>query len=435
MAFSYEKLWQKCHDSGINKTALRDISGITSASLARLSKNENVSMEVLSRLCNCLDCKLDDIIEHISDNKKNIESSGSLKSNKLKFIDLFAGIGGFRLAGETNGMECVFSSEIDKYSNEVYKNNFGDYPSGDITKIESSDIPDFDVLFAGFPCQPFSYSGQLQGFEDETRGTLFFDIIRILKEKQPEMFLLENVKGLKSHDNGNTLSVILEHLDKLGYNVHWKILNSMDFGIPQSRDRWYCVGFKKEVDFEFPKPTNEKITIRSIIDPLENDNPSLKLSDFELSRINYHFSVCPVDATEQLRVQHDNSKYAPNTKKGKHGVFSYLKPDNSLRFHVGDTAKTQIQEAYYCNLDSFTPSIIAARAPKLWDLGRHLSDRECARLQGFPEEFKLSNSSSQAKKQLGNSVTVPVISKIVQNMLEAYEKDQMPIQQIELVNV
>ncbi|HBB29695.1 MAG TPA: DNA (cytosine-5-)-methyltransferase [Clostridiales bacterium] len=392
-------------------------------------------MEVLNRLCNCLDCKLDDIIEHISDNKKNIESSGSLKSNKLKFIDLFAGIGGFRLAGDMNGMECVFSSEIDKYSNEVYKNNFGDYPSGDITKIESSDIPDFDVLFAGFPCQPFSYSGQLQGFEDETRGTLFFDIIRILKEKQPEMFLLENVKGLKSHDNGNTLSVILEHLDKLGYNVHWKILNSMDFGIPQSRDRWYCVGFKKEVDFEFPKPTNEKVTIRSIIDPLENDNPSLKLSDFELSRINYHFSVCPADAPEQIRVQHDNSKYEPNTKKGKYGVFSYLKPDNSLRFHVGDHAKTQIQEAYYCNLDSFTPSIIAARAPKLWDLGRHLSDRECARLQGFPEEFKLSNSSSQAKKQLGNSVTVPVISKIVQNMLEAYEKNQLPTKQLELVNV
>ncbi|MBD3843127.1 MAG: DNA (cytosine-5-)-methyltransferase, partial [Campylobacterales bacterium] len=228
---------------------------------------------------------------------------------------------------------------------------------------------------------------------------------------------------------------ILEHLDQLGYHVHWTILNSLHFGVPQSRERWYCVGFKKDVAFTFPTPTNNKVTLRDIVNWDENNNPSLKLSEFEMSRINNHFNSCPLESTTQIRVEHDNSKYAPHTKKGKYGIFSYLKPDKSLRFHVGDFAKTQIQEAYYCNLDSYAPSIIAARAPKLWDLGRHLSDRECARLQGFPEGFKLANSSVQAKKQLGNSVTVTVISNIVKNMLHAYEADIPRVKQLELVDI
>jgi DNA (cytosine-5)-methyltransferase 1 len=429
MPFSYEKLWKLTSELNINKTTLRDLSGITSASLARLSKNEHVRMEVLERICNHLECNIEDIIEFIPE-RKIVK-----KNSDFKFIDLFAGIGGFRLAGEENGMECVFSSEIDKFASEVYKNNFGENPAGDITKIEAEDIPDFDVLFAGFPCQPFSYAGQLQGFEDEIRGTLFFDIIRILKEKQPEMFLLENVKGLKSHDKGKTLKTILEHLDQLGYHVHWTILNSLHFGVPQSRERWYCVGFKKDVSFDFPTPTNNKVSLGDIIDWEENTNPNLKLSEFEMNRINHHFNICPMDSPNQIRVEHDNSKYNPNTKKGKYGIYSYLKPDKSLRFHVGDFAKTQIQEAYYCNLGSYAPSIIAARAPKLWDIGRHLSDRECARLQGFPEDFKLANSSVQAKKQLGNSVTVTVISKIIKNMLLAYEESIPPNKQLELIDI
>lgn len=343
-------------------------------------------------------------------------------SNKLKFIDLFAGIGGFRVAGEYHDMECVFSSEIDKFASEVYKTNFGEYPSGDITEINAENIPDFDVLFAGFPCQPFSYAGQLQGFEDKTRGTLFFDIVRIIREKNPKMFLLENVKGLKSHNKGQTLSVILEQLSSLGYTYHWKVLNSLDYGVPQSRERWYCVGFKENVDFSFPEAEVNRVSIRDIIEEKDNYSESLKLSDFEMQRINYHFKICPIDSDEQIRVKHDNSKYGMNTKKGKYGVYSFLKKDKTLRFHVGDYSKTQIQEAYYCNLDSYAPSIIAARAPKLWDLKRHLSGRECARLQGFPENFKLATSLTQAKKQLGNSVTVPVISKIIKNMIEAYLK-------------
>ncbi|WP_197196492.1 DNA (cytosine-5-)-methyltransferase [Shouchella lehensis] len=429
MAFSYNRLWKLTREIGINKTKLRDESGITSSSLARLSQNKNVRLEVLERLCNYLDCRIEDIVEYVPERKK------MNNQDKLKFVDLFAGIGGFRLAGEENGMECVFSSEIDKFACDVYKENFGETPEGDITKIEESKIPDFDVLFAGFPCQPFSYAGQLQGFEDEIRGTLFFDIIRILKEKKPKMFLLENVKGIKSHDKGKTFNTILEHLNQLDYHIHWTILNSLDFGVPQSRERWYCVGFKKDVEFEFPNPINSKSTLREIIDWHENDNLTLKLSDFEMNRINHHFMICNYDSPEQVRVEHDNSKYNPNTKKGKYGVFSYLKPDKSLRFHVGDFAKTQIQEAYYCNLDSFSPSIIAARAPKLWDIGRHLSVRECARLQGFPEDFRLSSSQVQAKKQLGNSVTVPVISEIVKNMLVAYKLNKTPSEQLLLSEV
>ena len=415
MAFTYEKLWKRVSERGLSKMELKDVCQITSSSLSRLSKNQNVSLDILDRICVFLECDVNDIIEHIKHEDANHLSG-------LRFIDLFAGIGGFRLAGEENGMRCVFSSEIDKYACEVYKMNFGDMPSGDITEIEADDIPDFDVLFAGFPCQPFSYSGQLQGFEDETRGTLFFDIVRILKAKQPKMFLLENIKGLKSHNKGETMSIIIEQLEALGYRVEWRILDSLHYGVPQSRERWYCVGFKdaeSSINFNFPEPDLDRVTIRSIIDFEENNNNSLKLSDFELSRINHHFDVCAIDDDQQIRVEHDNTKYESNTKKGKHGVFSYLKPDKSLRFHVGDYAKTQIQEAYYCNLDSYTPSIIASRAPKLWDMKRYLSDRECARLQGFPEKFKLSNSTAQAKKQLGNSVTVPVVSKIIKNMLDA----------------
>lgn len=335
----------------------------------------------------------------------------------MKFIDLFAGIGGFRIALENHGQECVFTSEIDKYCQEVYEHNFGVKPSGDITKIEAKDIPDFDILAAGFPCQPFSYAGKLEGFNDQTRGTLFFDIVRILEEKQPEMFLLENVKGLKSHEKGKTLNTIVSTLKGLGYTVYWTILNSHDFGVPQVRERWYCVGFKKKIKFEFPTGTNPNTVLRDIMDPKNNDE-SLKLTDFELERIKHHFA----NADREVRVQHDNSKYAPNTKKGKYGVYSFQKLDGTLRFHIGDRAKTQIQEAYYCCLDSVAPAIIANREPKLWDMERRLSVDECRKLQGFPDWFDFNVSNLQAKKQLGNSIAVPVVDAIVEKMLEYYEK-------------
>ncbi|WP_409969670.1 DNA cytosine methyltransferase [Bengtsoniella intestinalis] len=334
------------------------------------------------------------------------------------FIDLFAGIGGFRLAMQNLGGRCIFSSEWDEAAKQTYFENYGEVPFGDITKPEiKALIPQkFDVLCAGFPCQPFSYSGQKLGFKDKTKGTLFFDVCEILKERQPQAFFLENVKGIVSHENGRTIETIRSILtDELGYDIHESVLSSLDFGLPQKRERWYCVGFKKEVEFKFPKGTSKGAVLRDIID-LDNSDPSLVLPKFELDRIKYHF-----EHEDEVRVKHDNSKYDPNTKKGKYGVFSFQKPDGSLRFHVGDVAKTQIQEAFYSCLDSYASTIIANRTPKLWDIERKLSVRESARLQGFPDGFKLPVSAAQAYKQFGNSVSVPVLTEIVKCMTKYLE--------------
>lgn len=275
-------------------------------------------------------------------------------------------------------------------------------------------------MLAGFPCQPFSYAGKCEGFEDQTRGTLFFDVLRILEAKKPKFALLENVKGFKSHDNGKTMSIALKALEEAGYKPFWTILNSYDFGVPQYRERWYCVAIRKDIDsseFKFPENKDRTTTLREIVD-IGVDDKALSLSTFELERINYHFEYNHINE----RVEHDSSMYAGNTKKGKHGVFSYLKPDGSLRFHVGDVAKTQIQEAFYACLDTYAPTIIANRVPKLWDIKRKLSVREAGRLQGFPDTFKFDVSHSQAYKQLGNSVTVTVLFEIINEIKKLQER-------------
>ena len=344
----------------------------------------------------------------------------AIPNPQFSFIDLFAGIGGFRLAAQNIGGECVFSSEWDAQAQRTYIANYGEMPFGDITKKETkSYIPKkFDLLCAGFPCQPFSYAGEGKGFDDETRGTLFFDICQILKEHKPPMVLLENVKGLVSHDKGKTLETIISSLRCLGYYPHYKVMSSLDFGLPQKRERWYCVAYREDIDFEFPKPIGGHPILRDIVDEADN-SPELKLPQFELDRIDYHFAHCH----ENDRVQHDNSKYAPSTKKGKHGIFSFQKPDGSLRFHVGDHAKTQIQEAFYACLDTYAPTIIANRTPKMWDLRRRLSVKEAKRLQGFPDDFIMPVLDCHALKQLGNSVSVPVVQLIIKNMIETYNKN------------
>ncbi len=337
---------------------------------------------------------------------------------KYTAADLFCGIGGFRCALDSIGAKTVFSSDIDKFAQATYEANFKEIPFGDIRSVDYNKIPAVDIVTAGFPCQPFSYAGAKKGFEDTTRGTLFFDVLKFIQVKRPKMFLLENVKGLKGHDKGKTLTTIVNALENEGYSIYWKILNSYDFGLPQYRERWYCVGFDKKIDFKFPIGKERKVTLRSIID-LKDKTPSLKLTDFELERINYHFDTVSED---NPRVQHDNSKYKVGTKKGKHGVFSFQKPDGALRFHVGDFAKTQIQEAFYCCLDTYAPTIIANRVPKLWDIGRKLSVNEARKLQGFPSGFKFPVSAGQAYKQLGNAVSVPVVTAILEKMKELYEK-------------
>lgn len=332
------------------------------------------------------------------------------------FIDLFAGIGGMRLGAQNYSGKCVFSSEFDKFAQNTYSLNYGEFPFGDITTINEHSIPDHDLLLAGFPCQPFSYSGRTEGFEDKTRGTLFFDVLRILEAKKPKIALLENVKGFKSHDKGNTMHIALNALDEAGYNTCWTILNSYDYGVPQYRERWYCVAIRKDLDsesFKLPNQRDRKTKLKDIIDIDLKDN-SLSLNDFELKRIQYHFN----NNHKEERVQHDNSMYAPHTKKGRHGVYSYSKNDGSLRFHVGDVAKTQIQEAFYACLETYAPTIIANRVPKLWDIERKLSVAEASRLQGLPESFKFNVSNAQAYKQLGNSVTLPVIEALMKKIKE-----------------
>lgn len=340
-----------------------------------------------------------------------------MKKKQYRGIDLFCGIGGFRIAMNENNVKCVFSSDNDKFAQETYNANFNEIPTGDIKKVDAKDIPEFDILTAGFPCQPFSYAGEKAGFADETRGTLFFDICRILQCHKPPMVFLENVKGLVSHEKGETLKTVLANLRELGYYPHYKVLSSLDYGLPQKRERWYCVAFREDIPFEFPAALGGNPILRDIIDLTENSE-ALKLSQFELDRIDYHFA----NAKPGDRIQHDNSKYAPNTKKGKYGVYSFQKEDGSLRFHVGDRAKTQIQEAFYACLDTYAPTIIANRTPKLWDLRRRLSVLEAKRLQGFPDDFQMPVSDCQALKQLGNSVSVPVIRLIMKEMIKTYQE-------------
>lgn len=353
---------------------------------------------------------------------------------KLRFIDLFAGIGGFRIAFENLGQKCVFSSENNPAARKVYERNFGELPYGDITQIPPIEIPDFEILTAGFPCQPFSLNGKKEGFRDLTRGTLFFNIAEILSVKKPEIVFLENVKGIVTHEGGKTLNTILETLKNLGYFPNTAVLDTYDFGIPQYRERWYCVAFRKNIEFEFPEGGRAGTTLAEVIDTDHYDEALLLPKD-ELKRIEHHFK----NYKKTPRVKHNNSHCNPDSKAGKYGIYSYLKPDNSLRFHMGDSAKSQLQDDYYVSVKGVSPTLIATRAPKLWDLKRHLSVDECKRLQAFPDHHDFSDVSIKtAKKQLGNAVTVKVVEEIAKNILKYYKlsnpkKKNKKNQQMELI--
>lgn len=424
----YNRIKEILTEKHLSTYWLADKLGIDATTISKWNTNKSQpKLDTLIKVANILEVDITalvnmDLLLHSNIKETtdtNIEMSNISNTHKpYRGIDLFCGIGGFRLAMDENNVDCVFSSDIDKFAQMTYKANFGEIPQGDITKIQSKNIPAFDILTAGFPCQPFSYAGEKAGFEDKTRGTLFFDICRILKYHKPAMVFLENVKGLVSHKNGETLKTILDNLRELGYFPHWRVLSSLDFGLPQKRERWYCVAFRMDIPFEFPKPLGGNPTLRDIVDLSEN-NPSLRLTDFEIDRIKYHFAT--VKSAED-RVLHDNSRYKPNTKKGKYGVYSFQKSDGSLRFHVGDKAKTQIQEAFYACLDTYAPTIIANRTPKLWDLQRRLSVLEAKRLQGFSDDFIMPVSDAQAYKQLGNSISVPIVKLIMKAMIQAYEK-------------
>lgn len=301
---------------------------------------------------------------------------------KFEFIDLFAGIGGIRLGFESVGGNCIFSSEWDELACKTYSANFGDKPAGDIVKIPSSNIPNFDILLGGFPCQPFSIIGGKEGFNHETQGTLFFEIERILKDKTPKAFMLENVRNLISHDSGKTIDIILAHLNNLGYNVYVNILNALDFGLPQKRERVIFCGFLDDVNFLFPKPIkrNMSLTLNDILEPDEILDKNLWV----------------------------NEKIKNNRRKKMKNELArpYISHEN-----VGGNVTPH---HYSCALRAG-----ASANYILINNERRPSARELLRLQGFPDSFKIVVPYSSVRKQTGNSVAVPVIKAVANQMLKA----------------
>lgn len=309
-----------------------------------------------------------------------------------RFIDLFAGIGGFHYALESFGAQCVFASEWDKYAAETYHNNFGIYPEGDITQIEEVNIPEHDILCAGFPCQAFSISGKQQGFED-TRGTLFFDIVRIANHHRPKILFLENVKNLAKHDGGKTLKVILSTLDGIGYDVNYKVLNTSNFGLPQNRERIYIVAFRKDLNinnFMFP----DKQTIQTCLYDILEREPNAKIIQRDDIKLREEF-VGNKDLWGEIKLLNKPIQVGIVNKGGQgERIYHPLGHAITLSAYGGGVgAKTGL---YIVN-----------------DVIRKLSPRECARLQGFPDSFVLNKSDSQSYKQFGNSVSIDVLQHIL----------------------
>ncbi len=303
----------------------------------------------------------------------------------FKYIDLFAGIGGIRTPFQNLGGECVFSSEIDKYASQSYEANYGEKPNGDITQIEASTIPNFDILLAGFPCQAFSIAGKREGFND-TRGTMFFEVERILEEKKPKCFLLENVKGLINHDKGKTFKTMLDILEnKLNYKVYYKVLNAKNFGLPQNRERIMIVGFKNHnIKFDFPKELNIQTRLGDILE--ENPDEKYTISD-------------------KIWDSHQKRKER-NREKGNGFGYSLFNEDSAYT--------STISARYYKD-----GSEILIDQSKKGKNPRKLTPREAARLQGYPDSFKIVVSDTQAYKQFGNSVPVKMIDAVAKKMYEA----------------
>ena len=352
-------------------------AGISRKYLSNIERHGAVpSVEVAFKISDGLEIDIDKVFFDVPKNKSNT------MPRVVKYIDLFCGIGGFRYASQ-NALgkldiksECVFSSDIDKYAQTAYEANFGERPKGDITKIKESEIPDFDLLFGGFPCQAFSICGLRKGFEDATKGTLFFDIARIIKEKQPQAFVLENVKNLASHDGGRTLQTILSILrDELGYHVDYHLLNALDFGLPQKRERIIIVGSKKPFQMSWDFNVENKKTLEDILEK-EVDKKYYASPEIVKKRKSMH------TAQECPSIWHEN-------KSGNISSYPY-----SCALRAG---------ASYNYL--------------LVDGERRLTPREMLRLQGFPEEFKIVVSDCQTRKQAGNAIPIDMVSKVIERFV------------------
>ena len=321
----------------------------------------------------------------------------------MTFIDLFAGIGGFRIALESLGLECVYSCEKDLKTAKLYELNYGDNPLGDVTEINEKELPDFDVLCAGFPCQSFSVAGKQKGFED-TRGTMFFEICRILKEKQPEIVFLENVKNLSTHDKGKTMNVILNNLEELDYIVSWKVLNAKDFGVPQNRERTIIVGMKNK-KFNFEKiPTT---TVDNMLLFLDNEKEHKYMDTNEYTLLQ-----------NPLKQPKSGLMFAgyKNKEIRKKGVSN---PNLNLsRVHKQPNRIYSVQGTH----PTLSSQEISGRYFILTDKGvRKLTIDECYRFMGFPETFKKDVDISTLYKCIGNSVCVPMITEIMKEIINQKE--------------
>lgn len=311
------------------------------------------------------------------------------------FIDLFAGLGGFRLALESLGAKCVYSSEWDEPVRKVYSDNFADIPDGDITQVDEKSVPDHDILCAGFPCQAFSISGKQHGFED-SRGTLFFDVARIVKEKQPKVVFMENVKNFASHDGGKTLEVVRATMEDLGYTFFYKVLSAVDFGIPQKRERIYMVCFRNDLNvasFNYPEP-------------------------FELQKHVEDFLLSDENMVSHLYVDRPDTYF--NGKKDEH--YS----NKTIRLGIvnkgGQGERIYSTKGIAITLSANGGGVFSKTGGYLINgRTRKLHPRECARLMGFPDSYIISDSPNQAYKQFGNSVVIDVLQLIameIGNILE-----------------
>ncbi|MGE5660333.1 MAG: DNA cytosine methyltransferase [Actinomycetota bacterium] len=318
----------------------------------------------------------------------------------MKFVDLFAGIGGFRLGFEKAGFKCVFSCEINPHCQEVYRNNFNEIPWGDITEINPDEIEDFEVLVAGFPCQPFSICGKKRGFED-TRGTLFFEICRIIKTKQPKIVILENVKHLLHHDKGNTLNVILASLRELGYSVDYKILNAKDFGVPQHRERIFIIGTKTQ-PFSFSKFKSKfPPKLREFLD---------KQGEFEIVDKSAYTLI------DYPRRQASGLLFVGYRNKGTWKTGVRPNTEHLSRVHRQPNRIYSIEGVHPTLPSQETSGRFFIYIPEQ-DRVRKLTLKECYRIMGFPEDFKSYPNPSESYKQIGNSVCVPVVEAIAREIL------------------
>lgn len=344
----------------------------------------------------------------VSENKKVVQPQLNFEevpfetpqNHLFKFIDLFAGIGGFRIAMQNLKGKCVFTSEIDVAAQRSYQANFGDLPHGDITKINEKDIPDHDVLCAGFPCQAFSIAGRKGGFND-TRGTLFFDVARIIREKQPKAFFLENVKGLVGHDKGKTLATILSVLrDDLGYFVpNPQVINAKNFGVPQNRERIFIVGFRNDLginSFEYPELQGKKIVFEDIREEKVVDT-------------KYYLSEVYLETLKRHRARHES--------KGNGFGYSIIPNDGIANAIVVGGMGKERNLVYDDRITDFTPTTkIKGKVNR--EFVRKMTPREWARLQGFPDSFKIVVADVHAYKQFGNSVAIPAIQATAKNIIQ-----------------